>query len=113
LADVAGSSAMPGWPISPSGHTWPDRLAESMDPRGGESRGVGYIDHSFGLLPPMTFSLVRISSATFIGGLGRALLVRKGGLTRRGVVEPATWALVMTFSFSSELALGLRVHNDL
>jgi hypothetical protein len=47
------------------------------------------------------------------GGLGRALLVRRGGLTRRGVVKPADWALVMKFSLSSGLVLGLRVHSDL
>jgi hypothetical protein len=72
-----------------SGHTWPARLWYSSVWRGGESRGLG--GHScvrLGLVLPMTFSRVLISSAMLMGGLGRALLVRMGGLTRRGVVEP-------------------------
>jgi hypothetical protein len=50
---------------------------------------LGEADHSgMGLVLPITFSRVFISSATLMGGLGRALLVRKGGLTRRGVIDP-------------------------
>jgi hypothetical protein len=60
----------------------------------------------------MTFSRVFISSAILMGGLGKALLVRRGGLTRRSVVDPAAWALVMVFSFSSLKFLGFIVHND-
>jgi hypothetical protein len=49
----------------------------------------------------MTFSRVLVSSAKLIGGLGRALLVRIGGLTRRGVVCPGLWALDEVVSLSS------------
>jgi hypothetical protein len=81
VAVVAGSSAMPGWVISSSGQTCPALLDMSSVARGGESRVVGLV--------AWTFSRVRSSSALFKGGLGSALLVRSGGLTRRGVVDPA------------------------
>jgi hypothetical protein len=63
-------------------------------------------------LVAMTFSRVRISSALFKGGLGSALLVRNGGLTRRGVVEPDAWVPDMIFSLSSTLFFALKVQSD-
>lgn len=72
---------------------------------------MGYMVQSCGLLP-MTFSLVLISSALLIGGLGRALLVRRGGLTRRGVVAPAIWALLIPLSLSSVLVRAFKVPID-
>lgn len=59
----------------------------------------------------MTFPLVCISSSAFKGGLGRALLVRNGGLTFRGG-DHRPWALAKAVSFSSELILGLSVDID-
>jgi hypothetical protein len=49
----------------------------------------------------MTFSRVLVSSAMLMGGLGSALLVRMGGLTRRGVVCPGPWAREEVESLSS------------
>jgi hypothetical protein len=92
---------MPGWPASRSVHTRPCLFSESLALRCGECKVV--LHSSFGLLA-LTFSRVRISSSLVKGGLGSSLLVRSGGLTLLGVIDPAVSGPTM-FSFSSELRL--------
>jgi hypothetical protein len=47
-----------------------------------------------------------------MGGLGRALLVRRGGLTRRGVVCPGPRALDDALSLSSLEFLIFKAERD-
>jgi hypothetical protein len=113
-AEFVGSSAIPGCSTVWSNQTWPPRLYVSLSRRGGDSRDVGGMGHSSELLPdgglPLrTFSLVRVSSSTFMGGLGSALSVRSGGLRRRGVVGPAACAEA---SFSTWPLLGFKLDVD-